>query len=90
MAMSHVAHDCRLGDGVIVINYAGITGHCTIGDRVTIGGYVGIHTVHPNRAYAYVGGCSKVTADVPPFVHRGRKPGRRPRDQRRRASSRAG
>jgi len=32
MGLSHVAHDCRIGDGVIVINYAGITGHCEIGD----------------------------------------------------------
>src|SRR5438034_200774 len=35
MALSHIAHDCRLGHGVIVINYAGITGHCEIGDRAT-------------------------------------------------------
>ena len=46
MGLAHVAHDCRLGDGVIVINYAGITGHCQIGDRATIGGYGRHGAVH--------------------------------------------
>jgi len=68
MATSHVAHDCRLGDGVIVINYAGITGHCEIGERATIGGLTGLAPFTRVGAYAYVGGCSKVTADVPPFM----------------------
>lgn len=68
MSMSHVAHDCRLGDGVIVINYAGITGHCEIDDRATVGGLSGIHPFSRIGAYAYVGGCSKVVADVPPYV----------------------
>jgi UDP-N-acetylglucosamine acyltransferase len=68
MAMCHVAHDCRLGDGVIVINYAGITGHCEIGDRATIGGYAGIVPFTRIGAFAYVGGHSKVNQDVPPFL----------------------
>jgi UDP-N-acetylglucosamine acyltransferase len=68
MALSHVAHDCRLGDGVIVINYAGITGHCEIGDRATIGGLAGMVPFTRVGAYAYVGGMAKLTADVPPYV----------------------
>src|SRR3989442_241495 len=32
MAMSHIAHDCKVGDGAIIINYAGITGHCRVGE----------------------------------------------------------
>jgi UDP-N-acetylglucosamine acyltransferase len=68
MSMSHVAHDCRLGQGVIVINYAGITGHCDIGDFVTVGGQSGIAPFTRVGSYAYVGGCSKVIADVPPFM----------------------
>lgn len=68
MAMSHVAHDCRLGDGVIVINYAGLTGHCDIGAGATIGGLSGLAPFTRIGAYAYVGGVSKVIADVPPFV----------------------
>ena len=68
MASSHVAHDCVLGDHVIVINYAGLTGHITVEDRVTIGGLTGIHPFSRIGTYAYIGGCSKVTQDVPPFV----------------------
>lgn len=68
MATSHVAHDCRLADGVMVINYAGITGHCEIGERATIGGLSGLAPFTRVGAYAYVGGCAKVTADVPPFM----------------------
>jgi UDP-N-acetylglucosamine acyltransferase len=68
MGLSHVAHDCRLGDGVIVINYAGITGHCEIGDRATIGGLTGLVPFTRVGTHAYVGGMAKLTADVPPYV----------------------
>ena len=68
MVSSHVAHDCLVGDEVIIINYAGLTGHVTVEDRATIGGLVGIHPFTRIGTYAYVGGCSKVTQDVPPFV----------------------
>ena len=68
MAMSHVAHDCRLADGVIVINYAGITGHCIIGERATVGGLAGVVPFTRIGAYAYLGGCGKLTADLPPFM----------------------
>lgn len=68
MASSHIAHDCVLGDEVIIINYAGLTGHITVEDRVTIGGLTGIHPFSRIGTYAYIGGCSKVTQDVPPFT----------------------
>jgi UDP-N-acetylglucosamine acyltransferase len=68
MASSHIAHDCVLGDEVIIINYAGLTGHVTVEDRVTIGGLTGIHPFSRIGTYAYIGGCSKVTQDVPPFT----------------------
>ncbi|HEV8613912.1 MAG TPA: acyl-ACP--UDP-N-acetylglucosamine O-acyltransferase [Methylomirabilota bacterium] len=68
MALSHIAHDCRLGNGVIVINYAGITGHCEIGDRATIGGLVGVVPFTRIGEHAYVGGMAKVNADVPPYM----------------------
>jgi UDP-N-acetylglucosamine acyltransferase len=68
MAMSHVAHDCRLGDNVIVINYAGITGHCVIEERATVGGLTGIIPFTRMGAYAYLGGCAKLAADLPPFM----------------------
>jgi UDP-N-acetylglucosamine acyltransferase len=68
MAMCHVAHDCRIGDGVIVINYAGITGHCEIGDHATVGGYAGIVPFTRVGTFAYIGGCAKINQDVPPFM----------------------
>ena len=68
MGMCHVAHDCRLGDGVIVINYAGITGHCDIADRATVGGYAGMVPFTRVGTFAYIGGCSKINQDVPPFM----------------------
>ncbi|HEX9821703.1 MAG TPA: acyl-ACP--UDP-N-acetylglucosamine O-acyltransferase [Methylomirabilota bacterium] len=68
MGLAHVAHDCRLGDGVIVINYAGITGHCEIGDRATIGGLTGMVPFTRVGTAAYVGGMAKVNADVPPYM----------------------
>jgi UDP-N-acetylglucosamine acyltransferase len=68
MVSSHVAHDCVVGDEVIIINYAGLTGHVTVEDRATIGGLTGIHPFGRIGTYAYIGGCSKVMQDVPPFV----------------------
>jgi UDP-N-acetylglucosamine acyltransferase len=68
MATCHVAHDCRLGDGVIVINFAGLTGHCEVGDRATVGGYAGIVPFTRIGTFAYIGGCAKVNRDVPPFM----------------------
>jgi UDP-N-acetylglucosamine acyltransferase len=68
MATSHVAHDCRLADAVILINYAGITGHCVIGTGVTVGGYSALVPFTRVGRNAYIGGCSKVVADVPPFM----------------------
>jgi UDP-N-acetylglucosamine acyltransferase len=65
MTMTHVAHDCQLGDGVIMINYSGLTGHVHVGERVTIGGYSGGVPFTRMGAFAYVGGLTKVTADVP-------------------------
>ncbi len=68
MSSSHIAHDCRIGNDVIIINYAGLTGHVQVDDRATVGGLSGIHPFARIGTYAYIGGCSKVLQDVPPFV----------------------
>jgi UDP-N-acetylglucosamine acyltransferase len=68
MASSHIAHDCQIGNHVIIINYAGLTGHVRVDDRATVGGLSGIHPFARIGTYAYIGGCSKVNQDVPPFV----------------------
>src|SRR5215468_2637159 len=64
----HVAHDCALGHHVIVINYAGLTGHVTVEDHATVGGLTGVRPFVRIGTFAYVGGCSKVVQDVPPFM----------------------
>lgn len=67
MAVVHVAHDCALGDGVIVANNVVMGGHVTIGDGAVIGGATALHQfVRIGRA-AMVGGASGVEADVIPF-----------------------
>jgi UDP-N-acetylglucosamine acyltransferase len=68
MGACHIAHDCRLADGVIVINNAGLAGHCTVGERATVGGLVGVQPFMRIGAYAYLGGVSGLTADLPPFM----------------------
>jgi UDP-N-acetylglucosamine acyltransferase len=68
MASCHIAHDCCLGQGVIMINYAGLTGHCEVGDRATIGGLTGIAPFTRIGTHAYIGGVSKIVSDVPPYL----------------------
>ncbi|MFO7494635.1 MAG: acyl-ACP--UDP-N-acetylglucosamine O-acyltransferase [Desulfobacterales bacterium] len=68
MAYSHVAHDCRVGSGVVLANAATLAGHILIGDFATIGGLVAIHQFVRIGEYAFVGGKSAVVKDVPPYV----------------------
>jgi UDP-N-acetylglucosamine acyltransferase len=68
MAYSHVAHDCTLGDHVILSNSVNMGGHCELGDWVIVGGLTAIHQFVQIGAHAFVGGSSAVRKDVPPFV----------------------
>ncbi|MCC6139047.1 MAG: acyl-ACP--UDP-N-acetylglucosamine O-acyltransferase [Nitrospira sp.] len=68
MAYVHVAHDCRLGNHLILANAASLAGHITIGDHAIIGGLTGVHQFVRIGAYAMVGGCCGVVQDVPPFT----------------------
>jgi UDP-N-acetylglucosamine acyltransferase len=68
MAYTHVAHDCVIGDHVILANNAQMAGHVDIEDWVIVGGLTPIHQfVHIGR-HAMVGGGIRVPKDVPPFV----------------------
>ncbi len=67
MAYSHVAHDCRLGDGVILANAATLAGHVVIEDEAIVGGLVGIHQFVRVGRQSFTGGCSKIVQDLPPF-----------------------
>ncbi|KAF2990950.1 acyl-ACP--UDP-N-acetylglucosamine O-acyltransferase [Methylocystis sp. MJC1] len=67
LAYSHVAHDCRLGDGVILANQALLGGHVTVGDHASIGGGTAVHQNVRIGAHAFVGGLAGVEGDVIPF-----------------------
>ena len=67
MVAAHVAHDCHVGNHVIMANAATLAGHVTIDDHATIGAYSGVHQFCRVGAHAYVGGYSVVTKDVLPY-----------------------
>lgn len=68
MAYAHIAHDCLVGDGVIMANAATLAGHVIIEDQVIVGGLSGVHQFVRIGRLALVGGCTKITQDVPPYV----------------------
>ncbi|MBI4597327.1 MAG: acyl-ACP--UDP-N-acetylglucosamine O-acyltransferase [Candidatus Omnitrophica bacterium] len=68
MAYSHVAHDCAIGNQVVMANSAALAGHIVVEDRATIGGLVGIHQFVRVGTLAFIGGCSRVAQDVPPYA----------------------
>lgn len=68
MAYSHVAHDCFIGNHVILANNAALAGHITIEDRAIVGGLVGIHQFVRVGTFAIIGGCSRVIQDIPPYA----------------------
>jgi len=74
MAYSHVAHDCIVGDHVILANGVQLAGHVEVGDYAIIGGLCGVQQFTRIGKHAYVGGQSAIRKDVPPFVKAAREP----------------
>jgi UDP-N-acetylglucosamine acyltransferase len=68
MSYVHLAHDCHIGDGVIISNGTQLAGHVTIEDRAILSGLVAVHQFAKIGRHAFVGGCSRVAKDVPPFI----------------------
>ena len=68
MAYVHIAHDCQIGDGVIIASGASLAGHVRIGKGVFLGGLTGVHQFCRIGEYAFVGAFSGVGKDVPPYV----------------------
>lgn len=68
MAYAHIAHDCQLGDGVIMANAATLAGHVIVDKLAVIGGLCAIHQFVHIGEYAYIGGMTGVSQDVPPFM----------------------
>jgi UDP-N-acetylglucosamine acyltransferase len=68
MSYVHLAHDCHIGDGVIISNGTQLAGHVTIDEKAIISGLVGFHQFATIGRYSFIGGCSRVAKDVPPYV----------------------
>ena len=67
MAYSHIAHNCNIGNGVVMSNSVQVAGHVLIEDRAVVGGCTGIHQFVHIGSFSMVGGMSKIERDVPPY-----------------------
>ena len=65
---THVAHDVTVANHCILSNGVQLAGHCHIEDCVTIGGMTGLHNFCTAGRHCYIGGLTRVTVDVPPFM----------------------
>ncbi len=68
MAQAHIAHDCLIGNNVIMANAATLAGHVTVLDGANIGAYSGVHQFCRVGREAYIGGYSVVVKDALPFA----------------------
>lgn len=68
LAYSHVAHGCRVGNGVIMSNAVQLAGHVIVEDFVVIGGISGVHQFVRIGTMCMVGGCTKIGQDLPPYL----------------------
>jgi UDP-N-acetylglucosamine acyltransferase len=68
MSYVHLAHDCHVGDGVIISNGTQLAGHVVVEDRAIISGLSAAHQFVRIGRHSFVGGCSRVAKDVPPYL----------------------
>jgi UDP-N-acetylglucosamine acyltransferase len=68
MSYVHMAHDCHVGDGVILVNGVQLAGHVTVEDKAIVSGLTAVHQFARIGKFAFVGGMSRVSKDVPPFI----------------------
>ena len=68
LAYSHIAHDCEVGNHLIMSSHAALAGHVRLGDHINISWNSGVHQFCNVGDYAMIGGCSKVVQDVPPYM----------------------
>ena len=74
MSYGHVAHDCRLGDNVIIANAVNMGGHVEIGDWAIVGGIVAVHQFVKIGIHSLIGGGFRTVRDVPPYIIAGDLP----------------
>ena len=68
MAYCHVAHNCKLGNHIVLSNGVNLAGHILIDDFAIIGGMSGVHQFTRIGCHSFIGGASAVAQDVPPYV----------------------
>lgn len=68
MSYVHLAHDCHVGDGVIISNGTQLAGHVTVHDRAIISGLCAVHQFAKIGRHSFIGGASRISKDIPPFV----------------------
>jgi UDP-N-acetylglucosamine acyltransferase len=68
LAYCHIAHDCQLGNHIVMSNVGTLAGHVTVEDHAIIGGLAAIHQFCRIGTMAMIGGCSKVVQDIPPYM----------------------
>ena len=68
MSYVHLGHDCHIGDGVVLVNGVQLAGHVTIEDRAIISGLTAVHQFVRIGRFSFIGGCSRVAQDVPPYT----------------------
>ncbi len=68
MSYVHLAHDCHVGDGVMISNGTQLAGHVKVDDRAIISGLCAVHQFSSIGRHAFIGGCSRITKDIPPYV----------------------
>ena len=68
MVGSHVAHDCRIGDRVVLANQVMLAGHVLVEDGASIGGGVGVHHFATIGSLSFIGGLARISRDVPPYM----------------------
>ena len=76
MAYTHVAHDCIIGDHVILANGASLAGHVHLNDHAILGGFTLVHQFTQIGQYSFAAMGSAITQDIPPFIMVGGKPTR--------------
>ncbi len=68
MSYVHIAHDCEIGNNVILSNVVQLAGHVTIEDKAIISGLSAVHQFARIGRHSFIGGCSRVAKDIPPFL----------------------
>lgn len=68
LAYCHIAHDCQLGNHIVMSNVGTLAGHVKVEDHAIVGGLAAVHQFCRIGTMAIIGGCSKVVQDVPPYM----------------------